>query len=214
VAGRTQVLLARVAGRLVERVKLSVLGVQDYALLSARGLRGAVTRPDTREIVAQMDVLGVQSLTIVVLTGMFTGMVLTLQSAASLDAFGARHYVGQLVCVSMVRELGPVLTVVSNAVGLLGGAVIAVANLGINWVFFWRSAFNHLVLNDLVMGMSKPLVFGFITASIGCHMGLSTTGGTRGVGLATTRLVVASSVAILVSDFFMTKLLLVFFPVK
>jgi phospholipid/cholesterol/gamma-HCH transport system permease protein len=269
VAGRTQVLLARVAGRLVERVKLSVLGVQDYALLSARGLRGAVTRPDTREIVAQMDVLGVQSLTIVVLTGMFTGMVLTLQSAASLDAFGARHYVGQLVCVSMVRELGPVLTalmvtgrvgsgmaaelgsmvvtqqidalrvlgsdpvrklvsprivaamimvpvltVVSNAVGLLGGAVIAVANLGINWVFFWRSAFNHLVLNDLVMGMSKPLVFGFITASIGCHMGLSTTGGTRGVGLATTRSVVASSVAILVSDFFMTKLLLVFFPVK
>ena len=53
-------------------------------------------------LVAQMDSLGVGSLSIVILTGMFTGMVLTLQSAASLDAFGARPYVGRLVCVSMV----------------------------------------------------------------------------------------------------------------
>src|SRR5260221_14127725 len=57
-----------------------------------------------------MDSLGVGSLSIVVLTGMFTGMVLALQSSATLDVFGARAYVGRLVCVSMVRELGPVLT--------------------------------------------------------------------------------------------------------
>src|SRR5262245_5644130 len=89
----------------------SVLSVQDYVLLALRGLVAIAPPPRyTREIVAQMDSLGVGSLSIVVLTGMFTGMVLALQSAASLDAFGARPYVGRLVCVSMVRELGPVLT--------------------------------------------------------------------------------------------------------
>ena len=257
------------AGRLIQGIKLSVLSVQEYALLSARGLRAAVTAPrDLREVVAQMDSLGVQSLSIVVLTGLFTGMVLTLQSAASLDVFGARHYVGRLVCVSMVRELGPVLTalmvtgrvgsgmaaelgsmvvtqqidalrvlgsdpirklvaprlvagmvmvpiltVISDAVGILGGAVISVTNLGLSWEFYWRSVLNALVVNDVIMGMTKPVVFGFITVSVGCYMGLSTTGGTRGVGLATTRSVVAASATILCSDFFMTKLLLVLFPV-
>lgn len=268
-AGRTRLLLARVAVRLTEGAKRSVLAVQEYALLSARGLRATFSPPrDLREIVAQMDALGVQSLSIVVLTGMFTGMVLTLQSAASLDVFGARPYVGRLVCVSMVRELGPVLTalmvtgrvgsgmaaelgsmvvtqqidalrvlgsdpirklvaprmaagmvmvpiltVISDTLGIFGGALISVSNLGLSWEFYWRSVLNALVVNDIIMGMTKPVAFGFITTSIGCYMGLSTSGGTRGVGISTTRSVVAASVTILMSDFFMTKLLLVLFPV-
>src|SRR5678816_3033604 len=108
---RTQALLASLARRLGQRLKEVVLAVQDYALLSGLALLSLGSRPRyTREIVAQMDVLGVQSLSIVILTGTFTGMVLALQSAASLDVFGARPYVGRLVCVSMVRALGPVLT--------------------------------------------------------------------------------------------------------
>src|SRR5512132_4173287 len=108
---RTLAFLASISRRFGFQVKESVLSVQDYTLLSWRALLAIGTAPRyPREIVAQMDSLGVGSLSIVILTGMFTGMVLTLQSAASLDAFGARPYVGRLVCVSMVRELGPVLT--------------------------------------------------------------------------------------------------------
>ncbi len=111
VASRTQLLVLSLGRRLSQQVKESVLAVQDYVLLTARGLAALVTPPRyQRELVTQMDSIGVQSLSIVVLTGMFTGMVLALQSAASLDAFGARPYVGRLVCISMVRELGPVLT--------------------------------------------------------------------------------------------------------
>ena len=178
-----------------------------------------------------MDRLGVGSLSIVVLTGMFTGMVLALQSAASLDAFGARPYVGRLVCVSMVRELGPVLTalmvtgrvgsgmaaelgsmVVTQQIdalrvlgsdpmrklvapriagghrhgarsspssptpsGIFGGSLISIFNLKLSWEYYWRSVGSALVLNDLVMGLSKPVVFGFILTSVGCYMGLRTT---------------------------------------
>jgi len=110
-SSRSLALVASMGRRLFDRFKETVLAVQDYVLLAARGLAALFTPPRyPREMVAQMDSLGVGSLSIVVLTGMFTGMVLTLQSAASLDAFGARPYVGRLVCVSMVRELGPVLT--------------------------------------------------------------------------------------------------------
>jgi phospholipid/cholesterol/gamma-HCH transport system permease protein len=266
---RTQALLLSLARRFGQRVMGAVLAVQDYALLSGRALAGLFTRPRyTREIVAQMDALGVQSLSIVVLTGTFTGMVLALQSAASLDVFGARPYVGRLVCISMVRELGPVLTalmvtgrvssgmaaelgsmvvtqqidalrvlgtdpirklatprivagivmvplltVVSDMVGIFGGGLISVFSLKLSWVYYWRTVGQSLVLNDLAMGLSKPVVFGFILASVGCYMGLNTKGGTQGVGLATTRSVVVASVLILSSDFFITKLLLLLFPV-
>ncbi len=269
-ASRTRHLLRSLGRRFGRWLKDAVLGVQDYALLAGRGL-AVLLRPPRypRDMIAQMDLMGVQSLSIVVLTGMFTGMVLALQSAASLDAFGARPYVGRLVCVSMVRELGPVLTalmvtgrvgsgmaaelgsmvvtqqidalrvlgtdpvrklvaprlvaglvmvplltVISDTLGIFGGSLISVFNLKLSWEFYWRSVGNALVLNDLVMGLSKPVVFGFILASVGCYMGLRTTGGTQGVGKSTTRSVVVGSVLILSSDFFMTKILLLFFPVK
>lgn len=266
---RTQALLISLARRFGLRLRNGVLAVQEYAQLSARALAAIFTPPRyTREWLAQADALGVQSLSIVVLTGTFTGMVLALQSAASLDAFGARPYVGRLVCVSMVRELGPVLTalmvtgrvasgmaaelgsmvvtqqidalrvlgtdpvrklvaprllagmvmvpmltIVSDTVGILGGGIISVFSLAQSWVFYWRMVAQSLVVNDLVMGLSKPLIFGFILSSVGCHMGLRTTGGTQGVGVATTRSVVVASVLILASDLFITKLLLVLFPV-
>jgi phospholipid/cholesterol/gamma-HCH transport system permease protein len=80
-------------------------------------------------------------------------------------------------------------------------------------VFTIASVGGALVLNDVVMGLSKPVAFGFILSSVGCFMGLRTTGGTQGVGVSTTRSVVAASVTILAADFFITKLLLILFPV-
>jgi len=266
---RTSILLAGLLRRLSDSLKRSVQGVQEYTLLSARGLAALATPPRyPGDILAQADSMGVGSLSIVILTGMFTGMVLALQSAASLDVFGARPYVGRLVCVSMVRELGPVLTalmvtgrvgsgmaaelgsmvvtqqidalrvlgtdpvrklvaprlaagmimvplltVISDALGIFGGGLISVFNLGMSWEFYWRTVGEALGMNDLAMGLSKPVVFGFLLASVGSHMGLSTRGGTRGVGLSTTRSVVVASVLILSSDFFMTKVLLLLFPV-
>ena len=93
------------------------------------------------------------------------------------------------------------------------GALISVFSLELSWEYYWRSVASALVVNDLAMGLSKPVVFGFIISSVGCYMGLTTTGGTQGVGLSTTRSVVVASVLILSSDFFMTKVLLLMFPV-
>lgn len=266
---KSQIVLVGLARRLVQAVMSSVQAVQEYSLLSFAGVRALLTPPRyPKEILAQMDSLGVGSLTIVVLTGMFTGMVLALQSSATLDVFGARAYVGRLVCVSMVRELGPVLTalmvtgrvgsgmaaelgsmvvtqqidalrvlgsdpirklvapriaagvimvpiltVISNALGIVGAGILSVYSLKLQWEFYWRSVTGALGINDLAMGLTKPIVFGFILASVGCHMGLRTRGGTQGVGEATTRSVVVASVMILASDFFMTKFLLLLFPV-
>jgi phospholipid/cholesterol/gamma-HCH transport system permease protein len=269
VPAKTRHLLASLGRRMSQRAKGSVLAVQEYVQLSWRAVAVLRTPPRyPREFLAQMDSLGVGSLSIIVLTGMFTGMVLVLQTSASLDAFGARPYVGRFVCLSMVKELGPVLTalmvagrvgsgmaaelgsmvvtqqvdalrvlgsdpvrklvaprvaagvvmvpiltVISDTLGIFGGALISVFSLNLSWEYYWRSVANALVLNDLWMGLTKPVVFGFILTSVGCYMGLRTTGGTQGVGLATTRSVVVASVLILASDFFMTKVLLLLFPV-
>ena len=266
----TQSLVRSVGRRLSESLKQSVSAVQQYVLLTWRALHASATPPRyAGEILAQMDSLGVGSLSIVVLTGMFTGMVLALQSSATLDVFGARPYVGRLVSLSMVRELGPVLTalmvtgrvgsgmaaelgsmavtqqidalrvlgsdpirklvvprvlaaavmvpiltIISDTLGIFGGSLISIFQLKLSWAYYWRSVGQALGINDLVMGLSKPVVFGIILATVGCFMGLRTTGGTRGVGISTTQSVVVASVLILISDFFMTKILLVIFPVS
>ncbi len=103
---------SRSAARLTrDAVFRAALSVQEYFGLLVRLLRMAVTPPlYRRDIVQQMDTIGVASLFIVVLTGFFTGMVLALQSAVEMRQFGATIYIGRLVGASTVRELGPVLT--------------------------------------------------------------------------------------------------------
>jgi phospholipid/cholesterol/gamma-HCH transport system permease protein len=216
-----------------------------------------------RDIIEQLDVIGIGSMTVVLLTGLFTGMVLALQTGMTLDRFGARSVVGSLVSASMVRELGPVLTalmvtgrvgsgiaaelgsmvvtdqiaalralgtdpirklviprvvagtimvpiltVISDAVGIFGGMVISVTQLNVAASVYWSNVIDGLYLNDLWMGLLKPLVLGFTLVTIGCHVGLSTRGGTQGVGRATTNAVVSASVALLVLDFLLTKVLI------
>jgi phospholipid/cholesterol/gamma-HCH transport system permease protein len=109
----------------VEWVKAALLEVQEYVGMLARTARGTVTRPFYyRDLVQQFDAIGIGSLTVVLLTGTFTGMVLALQSGMTLDQFGARSMVGRLVSASIVKELGPVLTGLMVA-GRVGSGIAA-----------------------------------------------------------------------------------------
>lgn len=251
---------------LSEWTKSSLHSLQTFTDLSYRAMASLFSRPRYwRETLDQMDFIGVGSLTIVTLTGLFTGMVLTVQSSATLDAFGARPYVGRMVSLSMLRELGPVLTalmvtgrvgsgmaaelgsmvvtqqidalrsfgtdplrklvaprliagvvmvpaltVLSDAVGMIGGYLVARFTLRLGTGLYWHSALDAIKMHDIFMGLMKPFVFGFIIVAVGCYQGLTTTGGTRGVGESTTRSVVVGSVLILASDYFLNLLILKF----
>jgi phospholipid/cholesterol/gamma-HCH transport system permease protein len=106
-------------------LKQAVLEVQEYVLLVAAALRGIFSRPYyRRDIVEQFEAIGVGSLTVVLLTGFFTGAALALQSGQTLDQFGARSLVGRLVSASMIKELGPVLTGLMLA-GRVGSGIAA-----------------------------------------------------------------------------------------
>ena len=236
--------------------------VQDFTFLCGRTL-SAVMRPPwyVRETIDQMDRIGVGSLFIVVLTGLFTGMVLALQGAVQLEPYGATMYVSRLISTSVVRELGPVLaalmiagrvgtgiaseiasmkvteqldalraegtdpiqklaatrllacvlvipllTIITNGVAILGGWMIARLYLGIDSYFYWTWAFEALRQRDLVLGLVKPAVFGFLIAMVGCYSGFTSRGGTVGVGLSTTQAMVSASILILAFDFFLTKI--------
>ena len=96
---------------------------------------------------------------------------------------------------------------------VIGGSLIAVFSLRQPASLYWNSAFDTLELSDIFTGLVKPLVFGGIIALVACHNGLRTTGGTAGVGRATTNTVVASSILILASDYLMTEVFISFFPV-
>lgn len=102
----------------------------------------------------------------------------------------------------------PLLTAMTDFIGLLGGCVASVFSLRLDAVTFWRRAIDALDFADLMQGFSKSLVYGFILATVGCYKGLSVRGGTQGVGRATTQSVVISSVLIIVADLFLTKLAL------
>lgn len=245
--------------------KDAVLEVQEYVKLIAQTARAAVTPPIYfRDIVEQFESIGVGSLTVVLLAGLFTGMVLALNSGITLDKFGARSMVGQLISASMVKELGPVLTglmvagrvgsgiaaeigsmlvtdqvaalralgtdpirklvvprvlaglfmmpllsILATAIGMVGGWIVTVLQFHVASTVYWSSVIQGLYIQDVWMGLIKPVFLGFTIVSIGCHVGLRTTGGTQGVGNSTKLAVVASSVAVIAVDFMVTKVLIV-----
>ena len=248
-------------------LKQAFLEVQEYVKLSWAAARDSFTRPFYfHDVIEQLEAIGLGSLTVVLLTGIFTGAVLALQSGLTLDQFGARPVVGRLVSASMVKELGPVLTalmlagrvgsgiaaelgsmvvtdqinalralgtdpvrklvvprviagvlmapvltVIADFMGILGGGIIAIQQLQVPSSVYWKSITDGLYMEDVWMGLVKPFILGFAIVSIGCHVGLRTKGGTQGVGRATTNAVVAASVAVLVLDFFITRLMITLF---
>jgi phospholipid/cholesterol/gamma-HCH transport system permease protein len=249
----------------IERwLKAAMLEVQEYTLLTFAAIRGVFTRPFYfRDVVEQFEAIGIGSLTVVLLTGFFTGAALALQSGQTLDQFGARSLVGRLVSASMVKELGPVLTglmlagrvgsgiaaelgsmivtdqinalralgtdpirklvvprllagflmapvltIIADTAGLIGGWLIAVLQLRVASGVYWTSVTDALYVQDAWMGLIKPFALGFVIVTIGCLGGLRTKGGTLGVGRATTNAVVVASVAVIAVDFFVTPLLI------
>jgi len=104
----------------------------------------------------------------------------------------------------------PLLTVISGSVGIFGGLLIAVGNLHLTANFYLRSVIESVAYNDLMSGIMKTLFFGFAVGLIACFNGLRTTGGADGVGRSTTQTVVTAAITVLIMDFFLTKLFLLF----
>ncbi|HYL64219.1 MAG TPA: ABC transporter permease [Candidatus Methylomirabilis sp.] len=102
----------------------------------------------------------------------------------------------------------PLLTAMADFLGLVGGCVASVFTLRLSAIEFWRRAIDALDFADIMQGFTKPLFFAFILASIGCYKGLTVRGGTQGVGRATTQAAVLSSVLIIASDTFLSKIAL------
>jgi phospholipid/cholesterol/gamma-HCH transport system permease protein len=146
-----------------------------------------------------------------------SGMAAELGSMVVTEQIEAMRSLGtdplrKLVTPRMVGAIVmvPALTVLSDAVGMLGGYFVARFTLRLSTDFYWHSAIDAIRVQDLVMGLAKPLVFGYILASVGCYLGMTTKGGTQGVGISTTRSVVYASVLILASDYFLNLLILHF----
>jgi phospholipid/cholesterol/gamma-HCH transport system permease protein len=99
----------------------------------------------------------------------------------------------------------PVLTVIADFVGIFAGWVISYAFLNLPSRLYWSSAWRALEWNDLTQGLLKPLVFAIVVSLIGCYYGLKTTGGTQGVGRATTQAMVTASVLIFVLTYFIAQ---------
>ena len=234
--------------------------------LAGQMFRVGLRRPfEGRELVRQLYALGVQSISIAFLTALFTGAVMALQFGWSLERFGAASYVGKVVSVGFVMELGPVLTallvggrvgagitaelgsmnvteqidairalgadpvkklvwprvmactismpilaLMADFVGTFGGMMVAVFEQGLTASYYVDQVLTTVDIGEVAHGLIKALFFGFAFGLIGCYQGLQTRGGTEGVGRATTRTVVITSITILVSDFLLGKALLPF----
>lgn len=239
--------------------------LQALAKLALKAIARIFSRPFYyREFMTQFDKIGVGSLFICCLTGLFTGMVMALQALIQLKPFGATSYVGGMVAVTMIKELGPVLsslmvagrvgsaitaeigsmvvteqvdamrvegtdivkrlvtsrlkamiiampllTIVTDTVAISGGYIIA-SGYHISPLMYWKSLPQFMKFQDLIEGIAKPAFFGFLIVMIACHVGLRVSGGAEGVGVAVKRTVVLASVFILISDFFITKMFIVF----
>jgi phospholipid/cholesterol/gamma-HCH transport system permease protein len=245
-------------------VKSTLLGLQEFTYLLLAAFRNAFTRPRYYvDLLTQMDAIGVGSLPIALLTGLFTGAVVALQTYRTLQSFGEVALMGEAVAISVVRELGPVLTalmvagrnssgiaselgsmlvseqidamralgtdplrklvtprlfatlltlplltILADFTALLGASIISVAIAHLTGTQFWTSAYQSLDYRDVTQGMIKPVFFAVVVSLVGCYAGLTTTGGTEGVGRSTTRAMVMASVWILVLDFFITQFLI------
>jgi len=245
----------------------SVAWYGGLGLLALRVMRNLRLPPSYLVLVArEIDIIGVRSLVVALTASLFTGMVMALQSAVNMARFGAENYVGPVVALSILRELGPVLTailvggkvasgitaelgsmkvteqidalraigvnyikklivprlmaallvfplltIMADAIGLLGGMLIVVFDRDVDPYLYWNTISYWVVMKDFLTGIGKSVVFGGLVTLIGCYNGLETSGGTEGLGRSTTDTVVQVAMAVIVSDFFLTKLMLLLF---
>jgi phospholipid/cholesterol/gamma-HCH transport system permease protein len=137
------------------------------------------------------------------------GSMVVTEQIAALRALGTDP-VRKLVVPRVVAGtiMVPILTIISDGVGMVGGMVISVTQLKVAASIYWANVTDGLYIDDVWMGLIKPVVLGFALVTIGCHVGLRAHGGTQGVGRATTNAVVGASVVVLALDFLLTKLLI------
>ena len=236
-------------------------------LLTGRVVRSLALPPAYLPlIVREIEIMGVRSIGVALTAAIFTGMVFALQSAINMARFGAEAYVGPVVALAILRELGPVLTailvggkvasgitaelgsmkvteqidalrtlgvnyikrlvvprvlaalvvfplvtVLADVVGLLGGMGIMFLERGTDMYVYWNVTTYWVVPRDFLSGVGKSVFFGALVTLIGCYNGLSTEGGTEGLGRATTATVVQVAMGVIISDFFLTKLFFILF---
>ncbi len=237
----------------------------DFVTVSGRSFAAIFKRPfDHRNLLYQMQAVGVNSIPVVVLTSLAVSMVFAVQLSFGFKQFQAEGLAGQVEGLALVRELAPVITGLMMAgrvgsamaaelgtmqvteqidaleclatdpvhflfvprllaaavmlplltgiaifVGYLGGYTLLVGVQGQSAYVYGQDFYKLIGGRDLAIALTKGLVFGLIIALVGCWRGYRTRGGAEGVGNAPTSSVVTSSVWILISDFFLTKLLLV-----
>ncbi len=248
---------------MLDLFKGPVLTFQEFTLLSGRAIRGVVRKPYYwDDLFIQMDLIGIGSLPVVILTGFFSGAVMALQMSRALQTYGAQSQVGQIVAITLVREMGPVLTalmvagrnssgmaselgsmkvteqidamralgtdpvmklvkprliataivlpmltVIADFLGLVGGWLVACVMLALTTsTQYWSSSWRSLEYNDIVQGLLKPFIFAIVLSLVGCYYGMQTTGGTQGVGRATTQAVVVASVWVVILTFLIGRI--------
>jgi phospholipid/cholesterol/gamma-HCH transport system permease protein len=241
-----------------------VSDLQDYYLLSIHGMVALGKRPFYyKDLIDQMDYAGAGSFSIVLVVSLFLGMALSLQLSAELSPMGLKMYTGSIVGISIIREMGPVvtalifagrvgsgmaselgsmvlghqvdtlrvfgvnpvkklvaprflssiimlpiLTIIGDAISILGGYLVAVYVSHQSGTVYWSSIREVFDFENVFSGAVKPFIFGYIIASVGCYMGLSTRGGAIGLRRTTTRAVVVSFILIIIADFVLTRILL------
>jgi len=210
---------------------------------------------------SQLIKVGFNSLPVVGLTSIFTGMVLALQSYTGFSRFSAESAIPNVVVLSITRELSPVLAglmvagragasiaaeigtmrvteqidalrtlstnpynylvtprvlagiislpilvLVGDIIGVLGGYLICTKVLNFNPTVYLQNTYNFIQFIDVFSGLVKACVFGFIITFMGCYHGFNAKGGAQGVGLSTTYSVVSSSILILLMNYILTSL--------
>jgi phospholipid/cholesterol/gamma-HCH transport system permease protein len=247
---------------LVGLIYNSITALGDLSIFSTQTLAWMVRRwPSRGTMIPIFYTVGVSSVPVVAITGMFIGMVLAVQSYSQFYSFGMETHLGSIINISVVRELGPVLaatmlagrvgsamaaelatmriteqidavaalgtnpvhylvvprflacvllipllTIVADFTGVMGGAFICVEVFRVEGFHYWQHTRDYVGLWDVNTGLIKSMVFGAAIGLICCHRGFSSRPGAEGVGRAATESFVLSFIAILASDFFLSLL--------
>jgi phospholipid/cholesterol/gamma-HCH transport system permease protein len=249
---------------MIRSIVLHLDALGRYFVFLGEILRSIPKKPSRfQQCLLEIERLGVNSVSIIFLSGAAIGMIFTLQLVTFLQPFSAEIAVGAVVSIAMARELAPVittlmliakngsamaaelgtmkvteqidalesmsvsvthylvlpkvaasvfvfpiLTLLANLVGAVGSYIIAIPMFNIDSAGYLDYMFEFLFPQDIIFGLIKAAVMGFMTATICCFNGLRTVQGARGVGDSATRAVVVSSVSILVADYILTTLML------
>jgi phospholipid/cholesterol/gamma-HCH transport system permease protein len=214
-----------------------------------------------QETIQEMYLIGSKAFPIIFMGGLFTGIILAIETGHQLKLFGATSLISRTMSLGMVRELGPVitglllaartaaknaselgamklsdqidalkafganpiqklviprtvaalliflpLTLIADITGILGGMLVANQTFHVDFSSFWNAGIGALKMKDLFVGFLKPFFFAFFISTISCYLGLTTKGGTSGLGKNTINAVVSTSVIVLIIDFIFTKI--------